>query len=138
MQNRQIKFRGRRINTPEWVYGFIIGSLDPTKEEDVYRAWFIHEGVSIKEAIRVDPETIGQFTGLLDKNGSEIYEGDIIDDMPPSVVQYGIQSVDAFEGVGFNLWGFYGHYEDIGKAIRLQSELEIIGNIHENPELLNQ
>ena len=78
-----------------------------------------------------------QFTGLKDKNGKEIYEGDIVDWNGSKIaVEYGIQSVDAFEGVGFNLWSFYGNSEDIGKAVRLQSEIEIIGNIYENPELL--
>ena len=52
------------------------------------------------------------------------------------MVEYGIQSVDAFEGVGFNLWSFYDKFENIGKAARLQSEIEIIGNVYENPELL--
>ena len=51
-------------------------------------------------------------------------------------MSYGIQNVDAFEGIGFNLWDFYGEYSDIGKAIRLQSSVEVIGNIHDNPELL--
>lgn len=135
MQPRQIKFRALKddMSNCNFVYGQLVyDSIGTPRITHVDKSG---DGLTFHTCLK---GTEGQFTGLLDKNGSEIYEGDIIDDMPPSVVQYGIQSVDAFEGVGFNLWGFYGHYEDIGKAIRLQSELEIIGNIHENPELLNQ
>jgi hypothetical protein len=81
-----------------------------------------------------DDYILMQFTGLKDKNGKEVYEADIvIHDGEKIVVNYGIQSVDAFEGAGFNLWSFYG--EKLG-GFRLQSEIEIIGNVFENPELL--
>lgn len=81
-----------------------------------------------------DDYILMQFTGIIDKNEKEVYEGDIvIHDSEKIVVSYGIQSVDAFEGAGFNLWSFYG--EKLG-GFRLQSEIEIIGNIFENPELL--
>ena len=149
MQNRQIKFRGRRINTPEWVYGFIIGSLDPTKEEDVYRAWFIHEGVSIKEAIRVDPETIGQFTGLLDKNGNEIYKGDIVTftdgNYRPILLIKWFDSltwdsrVSSHPGFFFKQkWHDESNECEMDYHLGFDNGLEIIGNIHEHPELLNQ
>ena len=81
-----------------------------------------------------DDYILMQFTGLKDKNGKEVYEADIvIHDGEKIVVNYGIQSVDAFEGAGFNLWSFYG--QKLG-GFRLQLEIEIIGNIYENPELL--
>lgn len=80
---------------------------------------------------------IMQYTGLKDKNGIEIYEGDIVNqEFDTFVVEYGIQEVDAFEGMGYNLWSFYEKGTADGK--RLQRELEVIGNIYENPEIIKE
>lgn len=122
---RTIKFRGKDIETGEWIYGDLIQRIGYMPSIlKVYE----HAGKIRYTACAVKRETVDQFTGLTDKNGKEIYEGDIYRyDNPDS-----INEVSYCAGGGFT--GF-----DLTPATHNENKLldaEVIGNIHDNPELL--
>lgn len=79
-----------------------------------------------------DPATVGQFTGLLDRNGKEIYEGDVVEYVCDGA-QIGFMVYDDFGCVSIE-YGDETYLQTIN--LRLLSMMEVIGNIHDNPELL--
>lgn len=134
---RTIKFRGKSILTDEWFYGDLVHSADNKRT-----AILVNDKDSYDEC-EVDPETVGQFTGLMDKNGTEIYEGDIVafDDTPYCV------NGSKYQGmvVMYNGAWCVKHYEkcfDVDFYSPLFADdfsnrkTIILGNIHDNPELL--
>ena len=133
--NREIEFRAIRVDNGEFVYGFYVKGLASSIAYIVNYASIELTGELAYWEVK--PESVGQYTGLRDKDKVKIYEGDIVkqDHEMPFTVEYGIQPVDAFEGIGFNLWSHYGKEQD---GTRLQAEIEIIGNVHQNPERLNE
>ena len=129
--NREILFRGKDAKTGEWRYGFYWACLDPCSENTRWKGHFIHNGVNIQEPWEVDPTTIGQFTGLIDKNGKKIFEGDVIDTL---IVSY---CGDTGESLGLQA-GWYLQKDNWGAFTPLESSLTdvVVGNIHDNPELI--
>lgn len=128
---REILFRGKRADNGEWVEGCgiiatenwvsILAVIDDleTNSADV-------------EEYEVIPETVGQYTGLTDKNGKKIFEGDIL-------------KSERFDAVGVvisNEWncpccdGVFGYRIDGDGDLRDFKWYEVVGNIHDNPELL--
>lgn len=117
--NREIKFRGKSINTGEWFESMTISKGNiKRKSNNLYLE------MDTDKWVGVFAESVGQFTGLKDKNGKEIYEGDIVNTGKEKGVQIKWEAGNFWAGI-YQLF-FIG-----------TSEVEVIGNIYENKELLN-
>ena len=121
---REIKFRGKRIVTGEWVYGDLIQweggmvEIAPIERDNVQYT--------------VKPDTVGQYTGLKDRNGKEIYEGDTV----------GYRFTDSSSVTGKVVWwvarcGFYIRTRE-NDYYELTEHCQVIDIIHDNPELLEE
>lgn len=146
---REIKFRGKNLNTKEWVYGDLLQWNDGETAIGVH-GQFIDDGYHFNENYDktpyVDETTVGQYTGLKDKNGKEIYEGDLI--KAPSGRIYAVifstwiheekreflKVIDIYEHTGWCM-----SLDGVNPCELLDSEVcqgSIIGSVYDNPELL--
>lgn len=131
---REIKFRGRRVFIPhEWVYGSLLIDFE-SAAHDGRRITAIAYFDRFQRIAEVDPETVGQSTGLKDNNGKEIYEGDILGWMCGGVGQG--DGTPAKSEVYFDRYKFAVRTGRTSFGWKLSQAAEVIGNIHENPELL--
>lgn len=137
---REIIFRGKRVYDSAWVYGSFIPDLCELLYGNKLDGFIKPFGKIRKERlmVEVDRKTVGQYTGLTDKNGTKIFEGDILsghlDELfPEDESRYPV------------VWHDYGWHIKCGnKSFDTLEQwwvakfLEVIGNIHDNPELLER
>lgn len=119
---REIKFRGKDIETGKWWYGNLtVGKSSHIGNWAFGSYWHA----------KVDSDTVGQYTGLKDKNGSEIYEGDI--------VKHKGFAIYTIEFECLKSWYYMrDKYDDEDSLYLDHKNIEIIGNIYDNSELLSK
>ncbi|EQC0693745.1 YopX family protein [Listeria innocua] len=126
---REIEFRGKIVGAEGFVYGKLLAPLASGNAYIAYDVNEVRSFVYISRSEKVDPETVGQYTGLKDKYGKKIFEGDICWEEHNEC--YGVVK---FEDAKFlYLW------ENIAEDLwEVADGIEICGNIHENLELLEE
>ena len=136
---REILFRGKSLdNRGAWVVGSLIHRTDFYGDPcDDY--FILHGGefdCDYYDADRVDPKTVGQFTGLTDKNGTKIFEGDIVEHhiQGDILVNRGVVNWDEESA----RWAYQLNTMNPCFALYNPNAFEVIGNIHDNPELLKE
>lgn len=131
--NRTIKFRGKSADNGKWVTGYYYHECGNT--------YIVEDRQSLSETSRnvpyvVIPETVGQFTGLFDKNGKEIYEGDILHTVTFGFEPEEYTAIILYDNCRFQLSNgrnlFYFGQSDLTKM----DDTIVIGNIYDNPELI--
>lgn len=131
---REILFRGKRVDNGEWLYGWY--EMYPFARFPVRSCIIPRENAKggCYEHVEVDPATVGEYTGLQDKNGNKIFDGDII-----SAPYWRGRKVEMMKGlIEFSKGAFSVVWQDTmyGKHFAgYVADMEVIGNIFDNPEL---
>ena len=132
---REYLFRGKRVDSGEWVYGYL------SKHRNVFNRVYtkitpydpIEGDAYVEDGAAVIPETVGQFTGIIDKNGKKIFEGDIVKE--PDVIHEGRIQIKGDISQIMNLYGCLcvvknNHVKNfLGNGFH---KVEVIGNIYDN------
>lgn len=135
---REIKFKGKRVDNGEWVYGYYC-YIGYTGQEKHY---IIPSYASVFYGFEVDPMTICQYISRKDKNGPRLFSGDVIrwrqtesDEWEKSVIRWcgdrGYPAYDVYPFIDCDSNG-------LSMLFAADYEIEVIGNIHDNPELIKE
>lgn len=146
--NRKILFRGKRVDNDEWAYGYLVEATNViTDKKETFiieqdATYYTHGEFAC--AVEVQPETVGQFTNLTDKNGNKIFEGDIVKVCSKFTINIGYSHPKLIEtkaptkiflviySVELGCFCLSEKYNTDYETIT--SDCEVIGNIHDNKE----
>jgi uncharacterized phage protein (TIGR01671 family) len=152
---RTIIFRGKRVDNGEWVYGYYIKADHHWHSHGIHEDWIVARATqnggwfTVQNRHAVIPTSISEFTGLYDKNGKMIFEGDIVKILYTDWISQPLEDTRSLEEyldsltkkgvVDFAPYvGWYlknGKY-DLSIISGTHGYIEVIGNIHDNPELI--
>ena len=153
IMNREIKFRGKCSPQSKYQGEWITGSLVvPEIIKDNELLIVVAHSDNCKTTYHVDKDTVGQFTGLRDKNGREIYEGDILTaDEYPFMKDGNMNYIAVIEWFDYDVCWYASlqlHRDSKARGISVNTPAwfdketaetyEVIGNIHDNPELIKE
>lgn len=127
---REILFRGKRVDDGKWVYGYCY---------ELEKDRMMISSCIRCEAYAVNPETIGQFTRLTDKNGKKIFEGDVvkcIDDYTGEYDEEFLGAVKFLNGSFCFVWN-NGYIEPLF-SVNDDDDIIVVDNVHDNPELIKE
>lgn len=133
---REIVFRGKDINNKGWVYGALVQQQDdPLREKTLIISYSNYQYGDFSEAVihEVDPKTVGQYTGLVDKTGMEIFEGDIVSIYNSKAFLFAVAWNDNHYILKCTTNGVS---DNILNVIESPEDVEVVGNIYDNPELI--
>ena len=130
---REIKFRGKSKETGEWIYGGIAFGGEEFNNT-VYITNPKYDGEQVYWMYEVNPETVGQYTGIKDEDRQEIYEGDMVEFTYASI-NFTRRVVGT---VKFKKGAYYVFFHQRQRLLRECNEIKVIGNEKENPEVLNK
>lgn len=131
---REILFRGKRVGEGTWKYGSYV--------EQYGTQIYLRNGADEDgfDCYHVEPETVGQYTGLTDQNGTKIFEGDICEITTFTYEDEDIQLVGkvCFKYSSFVFQGLKHPDDEVlfSSVCDFDADVEVIGNIHDNPELI--
>lgn len=135
---REILFKGKRLDNGEWITGHLLkyedGSARMVSSNTDIFCFEKDESIIQTVAHRVDPETVGQYTGFVDKNGKKIFEGDIVSIYNSKAFLFAVEWNNQYvlkctsNGVSDNILNVIESPEDV----------EVVGNIYDNSELIKE
>lgn len=150
---REVMFRGKRLDNGEWVTGYYVHLHDSFKKKESHRIYIGYaeaeldgnEYLFYPDYFDVDADTLGQYVRLVDRNGKKVFEGDIVKeglDGAIAVIAFGDYASPCNDehthNIGFYLKWEKKHRKHLRKDLGfwcIYGSIEVIGNIHDNPEL---